>query len=397
MTDRYPRIFLLAILAVAAFAQAGCQRDLKAIGLTPEAWFEDRLTDDEFEGQDLKVNPSDAVVDAKDSLLQGAERPNFRVRIYSLEAIGSTLKPADASILEDCLSDPKVMVRYAAAMAIGDMVYTKAKPKLIAMLDNPDTDQRVACAAIYALARMGDYTYAPELGDMLFSDFKYGRSCAAISMGKMGGKSAIEPLKTLLGEEKDQNVRYSIYEALARLGDKKAVDSLEAYTTAGYYMDLKIPAIPLLAEIKAPKAKRIFADLYEQSAHPPRIRVAACGALGKMGVFKREYYEYCQKAAEDPETVLKEFYGTEQVDYMKISSLQRLAAMAIGDMGKIYGINVLHPMLVSDDGAVRISAAWGILKLVEGKKSNFETIEPVKTNKNNPKKHKPVITTGGID
>ena len=375
----------------------GCNSPLASKDYWSEL-FVPKISDEKFYNQPIKSNLGDAYYDARTILTQGASKSDVLTRTFSLEAIGDVFAPKDGAILLDALSDEKVRVRYAAAMGIGDMIYKPAKKKLIAMLNNPQTDQRVCCACIYALYRMGNTQFAAQLGPMLSSTFKYGRAAAALSMGKMGEKSAVAPLKEMLAEESDQAVQFTIREALARLGDKRAIAEMQSYALTNFYGNLDQPAIPVLPEVESPNVNALCKRLFSRLSNPPRIRVAAAGALGKIGVFKREYYEYCAKCITKPVSMLKRWKGSSyEPSYSELINLQKLAALAIGDMDKEFGINVLYPLLQSNSAEVRISAAWAILKVLENKKSNFLEYKPEKKDKKTRQNGKSMEISGGID
>jgi len=233
-------------------------------------------------------------IDARATLLQAVNSDDPHVRAHAMEAIAQTLKTSGAAYLVQGLSDKSVIVRYAAAMGLGDIRYRPAMKKLVKLVENPNTDERVVCAAIYALYQIGDDQFAYQLGVILASRFELGRASAAQVMGKMGEKSAIGPLKTALGYEPDDGAKVSIVEALAMLGDKQSRLYIEAYTQS-YYLDMRLPAIPILAKLKTPKAKLVLTSLLAKR-NPPRIRVAAAGGLGYMGLFDEKGYNlhiYC--------------------------------------------------------------------------------------------------------
>ncbi len=343
------KIFLL--LGMACLACSGCKFQM---GDKPE-----------------EINYEQAYTDARTALLQAANDEDPMTRSYAMEAIGQTLKGQEGGLLLEALSDPSVLVRFSAAMSLGDIRYAKAKPKLEEMILERQTDERVVCAAIYALHRMGDTRYAGQLGIILMSDFPLGRATAAMVMGKMGEQSAIGPLNALLAEEHEAGVRLNIIEALANLGDRKSQRILESYAR-GYFLDLRLAAIPALAA-SDPNTRDILESLLKND-QPPRVRVSAAGALGKLKLGSEVGFLICIDAIENPEKMLRAGYGQDsKIKPTDISSLRRLGAMALGDIKRPDAIQYLRPLLYEEDGAVKVAAAMSILKIVPPKVvDNFE-------------------------
>ena len=115
------------------------------------------------------VNPDRAFIDARAELLEGANGADPLVRAHAMEALGQTFGTKEAGVLLQGLSDRYVIVQYASAMALADVVYPPAREKLRRMADRGETlDDRVLCAVILALHRLGDDTHAGKLGKILF-------------------------------------------------------------------------------------------------------------------------------------------------------------------------------------------------------------------------------------
>ena len=200
----------------------------------------------------MKANPQRAYVDARHVLMMGAESPDMVVRMHALESLSyivgteaggaymenlqlQTPAPASgASGPAGVQMVPVPGVQFAAAMAIGDCRYAPAKPKLLDMMESPQTPKSVQFAVVYALHQLGDDTYTGKLGWLLFDTDSEVRANAALAMGKMGNASAIRPLRAARQTEIEPKVNLQIDESLAALGDQKAFGELGAYTRAGF-------------------------------------------------------------------------------------------------------------------------------------------------------------------
>ena len=344
------------------------------------------------------VSLDKAYVDARTVLLQAAASDDPVTRANAMEAIGATLGPSAGGILLQGLDDKNVAVRFSAAMAIGDMGYPPAEKRLIQLIEDPKTDQRVVSAAIYALYWHNNEKYAGQLGALLFSDFDLGRAAAAMAMGKMNEASAIEPLRSLLTEEKVPAVKVGILEALALLGDRGSMQMLEAYAK-GYFLDLRLAAIPAMARSGAPRGKMILEELMG-SSNPPRVRVAAAGGLGLLGVPSDNGYKLCCEALRNPEKMLRQSYGDEHlIKSVEVSSLQQLAARSLGQMKREEAVYILRPFLGDRDGPVRVTAAMSILKILSslGHPTDVSLRRGASPGGTPPGSRRKLQTSGGID
>lgn len=348
------------------------------------------------------VDPRMAEVDAKTVLLQSAQSADPLVRTHALEAIGRTMGQSEGRVLLQGLSDPAVSARFAAAMAIGDVAYRPAVPHLHTIVKDPNSDQRVVCAAIYALHRMGDDTYTGQLAVLLHSEFDEGRAVAATVMGKMGNPSAIGPLKSLLLDEKAPAVRLAIVEALARLGDSASAQMLESYAKQ-YFLDLRLAVIPTIGELRVPGAERILRQLMANTKNPVRVRVAAAGALGMLGVCEKDGFQLAQSSLENPDAALRSFYGEKHaITDVERSSLQQLAALALGRMGDEKALAVLQPFLRVEDADVRVAAAMATLQLLAPRPVAASPLSPLPAAEGAAeqppaRKLPPVHSAGGLD
>lgn len=349
---------ILAIVLGSMLAVCGCE--LAALDTRPEY---------------PSVDTARAVVDARTVLLQEANSSDPAVRAHAMEAIGQTMGQDGAGVLMQALGDKYTSVRFAAAMALGDVGYPPAKAKLIQIVENPQADQRVVCAAVYALHSIGHTKYAGQLGYILFGNFDLGRAVAAQVMGKMDETSAIGPLQAALEDEQNVTVRISIVEALALLGVKRSQEILEAYAR-GYFLDVRLVAIPALARSRAERAELVLEELVATD-NPPRVRVSAAGGLGLRGIVHEEGYEFCLRAADNPRQVMRDLYGqdTKLKDH-EVASLQRLATLALGQIKAPSSVGLLHHLLNAEDGSVRVAAAMSLLQICAPAVERMDSASP---------------------
>lgn len=304
-------------------------------------------------------------VDARTTLLQAADSPNPAARAHAIEALARTLGPQAGSVYLQALEDPSAVVRFAAAMAVGDTRYAPAKDKLLQMAADKENepDRRVFAGVIYALYRLGNDEYAGELARLLFDPEKEVRAMAAMGMGRMGEPSAVGPLETLYSDERDPAVRVQVVESLAMLGEERYQTLLEAYTKT-QFMDERLVAISALQRVQHPRARDVLSDMLSER-QPPRVRVAAAGGLARLGTVTHETYRLALRAARRPRSLLTgEITETQEVEEVNVFSLQRLAAIALGWMDRPDAVPALRDLLEHTDSGVRVAAAMSLLRLL---------------------------------
>ncbi len=312
------------------------------------------------------IDSRTARLDALSALRQASEAPDAVTRANAIEAMSRTLGADSGAVYKEALGDQYPAVRFAAAMAIGEVQYASAKPLLMQMAMDKghnakvEPDKRVYCAVIFALHRLGVQTHTGDLYPLLFDDEKEVRANAAMVMGRLGNPSAMTPLKTRQQHEQDPSVELQLVEALAILGDSRNSNILESYTKM-QFLDDRLVAISAMEKIRSPRSEQVLRSLTSDK-QPPRVRVAAAGGLARLGFADEDLYELCTQAAQQPEKVFDKAFASERtVSEVEIYSLQRLAAMSLGWFDHYMTVSVLHPLLGSNDGSVRVAAAMSIL------------------------------------
>lgn len=330
------------------------------------------LAQNEGRSEPSAVDLNRAYLDSETTLRLAAEDANISTRAFGMEAIGQVLGDDAGANLVQGLEDASPLVRFAAAMAIGDANYQPALAALVAKAQDKtgEQDKRVFCGILYALFRLGDTSHLQSLALLLQDPEASVRANAALVMGKIGNRSAIGPLKSMLADEINEGAKYNITEALALLGDGGKQQLLEAYVR-GYFMDLRLSAMPALARCNAPGAWQILKE-QEAWGNPARVRIIAAGAVGLLdgehpGGNDGSGYDLCVEACRNPAPLAKEPEDQEQA-FANASargvSLQRLAALSLGWMRNIEAVPVLARLLTHADGGVRVAAAESIIRLL---------------------------------
>jgi HEAT repeat protein len=351
------RCSIFIVLAVAMVALAGCQ---------PEP---------------VKIYPDKEGLDARVELMKatGAEDP--AVRCHAIEALEQTLGADASGVYYEGLRDPNQAVRFVATNAVGDLKLTQAKDRLLRVITDPATEKSVQAATIYALHAIGadiytdaqgrQQSYISWLGRLLFDEDKTVRANTALSLGNIGEPSALGPMKALFADEADQMVQLQLIESMALLGDVRSSSILEAYTKNNF-MDLRLTAIPAVARLNLPRGKEVLAELLSAMS-PPQVRVAAFGALARLGEVNEDGYKLAIEALNEPRNVLEKSYeGVRKPEEREVAALQSLAAIALGWTARDEAVVALRPAMHSADGAIRVEAAMSTLRLL----SRYKHVAP---------------------
>lgn len=313
----------------------------------------------------MQIDPAQAYVDARSTLLQMVDDSDPRARTHALEALAATEGASVGPAFKEALKDDRLPVLSAAAMAVGKTRYVPAKQRLLELAERPDAPAKLKCALIYALHRLGDDSHTSELAALLRDpEDKWVRAEAAKIMGMMSEPSAIGPLKSLQEDEHEVVVRLQVFEALALLDgdDERSVGMLEAYTKS-YFMDDKIIAVEAMGKLRHRRAIMVLRKLVDDGGQELIVRVAAAGSLAQLGDVRG--YAMTLRAAVDPEVELKRARGRAgPIRPGEVTILQTRAVMALAHMGKLPAVDHLHPLLHSGDPAIRAASAQTILQLL---------------------------------
>ena len=148
-------------------------------------------------------------------------------RVNAIEVIATTGQFQFMPNVQRLLQDEITPVRFAAALAVGDMRYSQAKNSLIPLLK--DTDVNVIIAASYAMGRLGSTEYFQVVRKAITNNDQTVRANAAFLLGKTGDKSVMDLLKSAQEDKSsDDKVRFQVLEARARLGDEEVLQKLWA-------------------------------------------------------------------------------------------------------------------------------------------------------------------------
>jgi HEAT repeat protein len=254
-------------------------------------------------------------------LIQCLKNTYPEVRIAACTALGHIGDSSAVPELIKCLKDTDYDVRIAACTALGHIGDSSAVPELIKCLKDTDYDVRIAdvrIAACTALGHIGDASAVPALiaclDDNSANHFKYDADSykAATNALVQIGEPAVPALIEILTNP-NERVRSAACTALGQIGDISAIpalrvhaevmqDARQALTKLGGTSMSLLEAAGTLAEqsqwgvlCRALTSNLVRAAIVQlgNSAVPalivalrdddPKIRQAACTALGQIG------------------------------------------------------------------------------------------------------------------
>lgn len=150
------------------------------------------------------------------------------VAYEAVEALGEIGDPAAAGPLTEALTGDKYSgLRWKAAEAL-TQIGTESVPYLINALENPDEDVRWKAAI--SLGEIGDRRAIDPLISLLGDEDRFVRSRAAYALGIMG-ELVIQPLAEVLSTEKNPDLRLGAVMALGRIQADPATRLLIRATT----------------------------------------------------------------------------------------------------------------------------------------------------------------------
>ncbi len=204
--------------------------------------------------------------------------PRAEARVHAIEVVVTARQIKFMPSVQRLLRDKVMPVRFAAAVAVGDLEYSIAEPVVSPLLR--DGDHNVIIAAAYAMGRLGYPEYFEVVRKGLESNDQTVRANAALLLGRMGDPGSL-PLLKRAQEDKDSSdkVRFQVLEARARLRDETVLQKLWAIALSGYADD-RVMGVRALGALGTSKARDILITKLDDSVLEVRLVVAE--QLGKL-------------------------------------------------------------------------------------------------------------------
>ncbi len=306
------------------------------------------------------------------------------LRTKAIEVVSNAgYKPLIPSI-EKLLTDDYVPVRFAAAVAVGDIEHSGSARVLRKLVEVGDKSSQIAAA--YALAKTGDSSNVHLIRKALKSGDQNLKANAAMLLGKLRDKKSIEELKRILSDLKASDAAmFQAAEALAKLGETAIYPKLWTLLISKHPDD-RMFGIQAMSSLGTPEAKQaILTMFYDENLD---VRLTAAAELGKFGdksgqsdVFDaltkpleqidvealERSYNYREKNNDEKNTenssepIFKPLNRSPQEYQKDTEQAKTLAALAIGYIN-VEKLNEFLPGLLSDSSPiVRLGAAQSVL------------------------------------
>jgi len=230
----------------------------------------------------------------------------------AIEAVGTCLTASDLSVQESAsailatIADERILAQLINTLRSGDWIVRMHTAKALGRVRNADAVEplipllqdkvkAVREEAAAALAAIGDAAIPSLLKALQHEDWLV-RLHAVESLGLAKSKRAVEPLLSIVFNDRDSAVREDAVRALGEIGDPQTVEHLfmvirepglrtVAVEALGRIGDRR--AVPVLIDImrgaNPPEATRTVAGCGDQWDEESITQGAAAGALGAIG------------------------------------------------------------------------------------------------------------------
>ena len=285
---------------------------------------------------------------ALEILEDGLSAPEAQIRVNSIEVVVSTGQRRLMPKVEKLLKDDFMPVRFAAALAVGDLEYTLAADSVRELLE--DSDENIQIAAAYALGRLGYGDGFARVSKAVTSSDQVVCANAALLLGKMGDERGLKLLYGLLRDKKsDDRVLLQAMESIARLGDDGIYQRIWAKLIS-VYADDRVMGVRSMGALGTTDSKNDLIRMLDDDIL--EVRLAAAEQLGKLG--------YVTGAPEVDDVFTKHLYRG--YDKRSRERVMVLTCLAIGEICSESLTQYLPVLLGDKSKLVRLSAAKAVLK-----------------------------------
>ena len=274
------------------------------------------------------------------------EDPSIRANV--IEVVAATEQIRLMPKVQRLLRDEFVPVRFAAALAVGDLQYSLAKSDVAQLLT--DENENVRIAAAYAMSRLGNPGGFQLFRNAISSSDQTLRANAALLLGKSGDRNALKFLWWTLGrKDSDDKVRFQAAEAIAMLGDERVVPNLWTMLISAY-ADVRVIGIRAMGALGTPQARDALLTMLDDDVL--EVRLVAAEQLGML---------------KDPggEPVVLDVFAknlTAGLDAKDRERVNVFTALAIGRIPTPRLTKFLPPLLRHESKSVRIAAAKAVFQ-----------------------------------
>jgi HEAT repeat protein len=288
------------------------------------------------------------VPEATRIIQEGLSDDNPLIRANTIEVIAAAKQIKQMPKVQRLLQDDFVPVRFAAALAVGDLEYSLAESSVKQLLK--DKDENVRIAADYALCKLGASSGFELVRKAAASSDQTVRANAVLLLGKSSDRNSLKVLYwALRNKDSDDKVRFNAVEAIAMLGDERIYPKAWA-NLINIHGEDKVTGIRAMGALGTAEAKNALITMLDDDVL--EIRLAAAEQLGMLGETTGE--------AEVLKVFMKNL--TAGMDKEELERVNTLTALAIGRIGTANLTKFLPQLLKNESKFVRIAAAKAVIQ-----------------------------------
>lgn len=209
-------------------------------------------------------------------------------RLRAMEVLGETRTRLATDELIAALNDPSLAVREEAARALGEIGEREATDALLQVLNDPAAG--MVETVVKALGQIGDPRAVSALISLMHSDAltvsRRERFAAIDALGVLGGEDAASSLREIFYDAADEEIAERAAEALAQVGDLRAVPLFAACLRAELTPHpLRLALARALGNLPSSfEAGEALLSALEASPHDPAYLAALADALARQNV-----------------------------------------------------------------------------------------------------------------
>ncbi|MHC4623541.1 MAG: HEAT repeat domain-containing protein [Planctomycetota bacterium] len=281
---------------------------------------------------------------------EGLADPSPLTRVNAIEVVATTRRIRFMPDVQRLLRDQFFTVRFAAALAVGDLEYSLGESSVRQLLS--DQNENVRLAAAYTMSKLGHANGLDVLARAIASSDLIVRANAALLLGKTGDRRALKSLYIALRrEDSDDKVRFQAAESIAKLGDERIYPKLWTMLISAF-ADVRIIGIRAMGALGTTEARNALLTMLEDGVL--EVRLVAAEQLGMLGDISGQ------------RVVLEVFAKnlTAGLDDLALERVNVLTALAIGRIGTESVGRFLPRLLKDRSQAVRLAAAKAVFDYV---------------------------------
>ena len=326
-----PVIVVAVVVCVGLPMIYGCRESLKRVKLPG------RSSTEKLRSQALGI------------IEQALNDPDPRIRAKAVEVVAVTGQKQLMPRVQKLLSDDYVPVRFAAALAVGDMEYYLAKSAAQRLTQVADENTKIAAA--YVMYRLGYRQYIEPIRQAVKSSDQTLRANAVVLLGKAGDTGSLELLYWAKDNDNSEpKVRYQATEAIAKLGDEKIIPKVWTLLVSKF-VENKIIGISAMGALGTARAREALLTKLDDDVL--EVQLAAAEQLAMLGDNSGE------------QTVLNVFEErlTAGLDAQSRERIMVLSTLAIGRLGTPKTTRYLPKLIESESPLIRLAAAQASLQI----------------------------------